>query len=87
MLAASSHGGRTIHPTPPAAPPPGKAVPQWLMMGPLHDMMQSVPEIAEETRRTNDLLREFKDLQGDILRELQTSRESLDLIRNESRLR
>jgi hypothetical protein len=34
------------------------------MMGPLHDMMQSVPKIAEETRRTNDLLRDFKDFAG-----------------------
>ena len=64
-----------------------EAVPQWIMIGPMHDMMQSVHEVAEEARRTNDLLREFKDLQSDILRELQISRQTLELIRNESRLR
>jgi len=40
-------------------------------MGPLHDMMQSVHEVAGQGRRTNDLLREFWDLQNDILREKQ----------------
>lgn len=67
--------------------PPHDPVPQWIMMGPLHDMMQSVHEVAEETRRTNDLLREIKDLMGDSLREAQHARQTLEMIRNESRMR
>ena len=67
--------------------PPREPVPQWIMMGPMHDMMQSVHEVAEEARRTNDLLREVKDLLGDNLRETQHARQTLELIRNESRMR
>jgi hypothetical protein len=62
-------------------------IPQWLMMGPLHDMMGAVHDVAEETRRTNDLLREVKEALGDVLRETQNSRNALEMIRNESRLR
>jgi hypothetical protein len=67
--------------------PAREPVPQWLMMGPLHDMMMSVHEVAEETRRTNDLLSDCKDVLGDVLRELQHARQTLELIRNESRMR
>jgi hypothetical protein len=66
---------------------PPELIPQWILIGPLHDMMQSVHEVAEEARRSNDLLREFKDLQNDILREMQHARQTLELIRNESRMR
>jgi hypothetical protein len=62
-------------------------IPQWQLMGPFHDMMQSVHEVAEQGRRTNDLLREIKDLQSDTLRESQNARQMLELIRNESRMR
>lgn len=51
--------------------PPRGPVPQWIMMGPMHDMMQSVQEVAEEARHSNDLLREIKDVMGDVLRETQ----------------
>ncbi len=67
--------------------PPREPVPQWIMMGPMHDMMQSVHEVAEEARRTNDLLREVKDLLGDNVRETQHARQTFELIRNESRMR
>jgi hypothetical protein len=33
--------------------------------GPFHDMMQSVHEVAEESRRTNTLLRDIKEVLGD----------------------
>lgn len=66
---------------------PPELIPQWILIGPLHDMMQSVHEVAEEARRTNDLLREINDAMGDILRENQSARQTLELIRNESRLR
>lgn len=67
--------------------PKTEPVPQWIMIGPLHDMIGAVHDVAEEARRTNDLLREFKDLQNDILRELQHARQTLELICNESRMR
>ena len=81
IWAAATRGSRDN-----AAKPP-ELIPQWLMIGPLHDMMQSVHEVAEEARRTNDLLREVRDGQGDILRETQHARQTLELIRNESRMR
>ena len=61
--------------------------PSWIIAGPLHDMMGAVHDVAEECRRTNDLLRDIRDVMGDILRENQTARQTLELIRNESRLR
>jgi hypothetical protein len=67
--------------------PPHEPVPQWIMMGPLHDMMGAVHDVAEQNRRTNDLLKEIKDGQGDMLREFQTARQTLEMIRNESRMR
>jgi hypothetical protein len=73
-------------PLPPPLPPP-ELFPQWLMMGPMHDMMQSVHEVAEEARRTNDLLREIKDIMGDMLRQSEMAKATLEAIRNESRLR
>ena len=57
------------------------------MIGPMHDMIGAVHDVAEQSRRTNELLREIKDLQGDTLREFQNARQTLELIRNESRLR
>lgn len=55
-------------------------MPQWILMGPLHDMMEAVHDIAEESRRANDLLKECKDA-------LLACKSVLELIRNESRLR
>lgn len=66
---------------------PEQPIPQWLMMGPLHDMMQSVHEVAEQGRRSNDLLREIKDIAGDQLRQSEMNKATLEAIRNESRLR
>lgn len=81
IWAAATRGSRDN-----AAKPP-EPIPQWILIGPLHDMMQSVHEVAEQGRRTNELLREVKDANGDLLRELQHARQTLELIRNESRLR
>jgi hypothetical protein len=66
---------------------PKEMMPQWLMMGPLHDMMMSVHEVAEETRRTNDLLRDIKDVMGDLLRQTEMNKATLEAVRNESRMR
>src|SRR5687768_11122017 len=52
-------------------------IPNWLMMGPMHNMMQEVRHIAEQGRRTNDLLKECKDA-------INTCKGVLELIRNES---
>jgi hypothetical protein len=47
----------------------------------------AVHDVAEAARRTNDLLREIKDGQGDMLREFQNAGPALKLIRNESQMR
>lgn len=60
--------------------PDQQQIPQWLMMGPLHDMMEAVHDVAEESRRANELLRESKDA-------ILACKTTLELIRNESRLR
>jgi len=67
--------------------PPHEPVPQWLMIGPMHDMIGAVHDVAEQSRRTNDLLREVKDVMSDAVRETQHARQTLELIRNESRMR
>lgn len=81
IWAAATRGSRD------SASKPPELIPQWLMIGPLHDMMQSVHEVAEEARRTNDLLKDSNDILGDVLTEFRTARQTLELIRNESRLR
>lgn len=81
IWAAATRGSRDN-----ASKPP-ELIPQWLMIGPLHDMMQSVHEVAEEARRTNDLLKDSNDILSDVLTEFRTARQTLELIRNESRLR
>jgi hypothetical protein len=50
------------------------------MMGTLHDMMQAVHDMAEERLRTNDILKECKDA-------LLACKSTIEMIRNESRLR
>jgi hypothetical protein len=59
---------------------PREQIPPWLMMGPLHDMMEAVHDMAEESRRANELMRECRDT-------LLACKTALELIRNESRLR
>lgn len=55
-------------------------MPQWLMMGPLHDMMKAVHDIAEESRKANETLKENRSI-------LNACKSVLEMIRNESRLR
>jgi len=50
-------------------------------------MIGAVHDVAEEARRTNELLREIKDVYGDALREFQIARQTIEMIRNESRMR
>lgn len=67
--------------------PPREPVPQWLMIGPMHDMIGAVHDVAEQSRRTNELLREIKEVMSDNVRETQHARQTLEMIRNESRMR
>jgi hypothetical protein len=66
---------------------PPELIPQWILIGPLHDMMGAVHDVAEETRRTNELLRDVKDIMGDLLRQSEMNKATLEAIRNESRMR
>lgn len=71
-------------------PPPLPAhdpVPQWLMIGPMHDMIGAVHDVAEQSRRTNDLLKDSNNIMGDMLTEFRAARQTLEMIRNESRMR
>ena len=36
-------------------------VPMWAMMGPVHEGIQAVHDMAEETRNTNNILREIAE--------------------------
>lgn len=80
IWAAATRGQRDSAPKP-------EPVPQWIMIGPLHDMIGAVHDVAEEARRTNELLKECRDALGDALREIQNARQTLEMIRNESRMR
>ena len=55
-------------------------IPQWVMMGPLHVMLEAVHDMAEESRRATELLKEVRDA-------MLSCKTALELIRNESRLR
>lgn len=59
---------------------PPELIPSWLMMGPLHDVMGAVHDMAEEARRTNDLLERIDQ-------NVMACKVALELIRDESRLR
>jgi hypothetical protein len=47
-----------------------RVIPSWIMMGPLHDMMQSVHGMAEECRTQSELSRGNQAVLRDIAREL-----------------
>ena len=61
-------------------PSNGNGHPSWTMYGPAHDAMGAVHEIAEQSRRQVDLLERIDH-------GIQASKTTLELIRNESRLR
>lgn len=66
---------------------PEQPIPQWMMMGPMHDMMEAVHNMAEQGRQQTDLLRRIDDHMADILRQAEMNKSTLEAIRNESRLR
>lgn len=67
----------------PAVPPPlppHEPAPQWLMIGPMHDMIEDAADIADHMRQQTKLLEKIEA-------SLMACKVSLDLIRDESRLR
>jgi hypothetical protein len=55
--------------------------------GPAADMMQPVHEVAEQGRQQTDLLRRIDDQMGDLLRQTEMNKSTLEAIRNEGRMR
>lgn len=62
-------------------------VPPWLMMGPAHDVMGAIHDLAEQSRGTNHILSRMEDLLKTIAKEQREQTQLLEMIRNESRLR
>jgi hypothetical protein len=63
------------------------SIPQWLLMGPVHDAMGAIHDIAEQGRIRNGILERIEDLAADIAKEQREQTQLLEMIRNESRLR
>jgi hypothetical protein len=63
------------------------ALPAWAMYGPVHDVMQSIHHISEQSRVANKIAERNETLLKELLKEQSRSRQILELIRNESRLR
>jgi hypothetical protein len=65
----------------------GSTIPQWLMMGPAHDAIGAIHDMAEQSRVTNHILERGEALLNEIAKEQRETTQMLELIRNESRLR
>ena len=65
---------------------PGDAtlVPPWLMMGPAHDVMGAIHDLAEQSRGTNHVLERSEVLLNDIAKDLRTQTQLLEMIANEN---
>lgn len=57
-----------------------QSVPSWALYGPVHDLMGAIHEMNEQSRKQVDLLERIDA-------GVQASKATLELIRNESRLR
>jgi hypothetical protein len=67
----------------PAVPPPlppHEPVPQWLLIAPMHDLIKDAADIADHMRQQTKLLEKIEAT-------LMACKVSLELIRDESRLR
>jgi len=62
-------------------------VPQWLMIGPAHDVMGAVHDIAEQIRKQTDVLERIEDHCRHTADNTRQCTQVLEAIRNESRLR
>jgi hypothetical protein len=60
--------------------PPHEPVPQWLLIAPMHDLIKDAADIADHMRQQTKLLEKIEAA-------LMACKVSLELIRDESRLR
>lgn len=60
--------------------PPHEPVPQWLLIAPMHDLIEDAADIADHMRQQTKLLEKIEA-------SLMACKVSLELIRDESRLR
>lgn len=65
----------------------GAVIPQWLLMGPVHDAMDAVFDLAEQSREANHILERQETALKELAREQRETNQLLEVIRNESRLR
>jgi hypothetical protein len=64
-----------------------ETIPQWLLMGPAHDAMGAIHDMAEQSRVTNHILERQETLLKEVAKEQREQTQLLEMIRNESRLR
>ena len=59
-----------------------ESIPQWQLMGPFHDMMAAVHDIAEEAHQNNKTMERIEVIFRDILREIEKIKAVVEDIRN-----
>lgn len=64
-----------------------ETIPQWLLMGPAHDAMGAIHDMAEQSRVSNHILERQETLLKEVAKEQREQTQLLEMIRNESRLR
>ncbi|MGB3445754.1 MAG: hypothetical protein WBA48_03550 [Xanthobacteraceae bacterium] len=79
LLGALYLGIRATRDRPPPSPP-HEPVPQWLLIAPMHDLIEDAADIADHMRQQTKLLEKIDA-------SLMACKVSLELIRDESRLR
>jgi hypothetical protein len=62
-------------------------IPPWLMMGPAHDAIGAIHDMAEQSRQQTKMLERIESVTSDLLKETHNNTSVLEMIRNESRLR
>lgn len=67
--------------------PAAQAMPAWTLYGPAHDAMLAIHAIAEQGRATNHILERIEDTLSDISKDQRETKQTIEMIRNESRLR
>jgi hypothetical protein len=62
-------------------------IPQWTMMGPMHDAIGAIHDMAEQGRKQTDVLERIEQHAGRAAEDARQAVGILEAIRNESRLR
>jgi hypothetical protein len=62
-------------------------LPAWSLYGPAHEAMESIHNISEQGRESIRVLERIENLLAEILKEQREQRQTIEMIRNESRLR